>query len=284
MRDDMKAIMERLGDIEQRMDVTAIRVEKLENLFNDLRKSTDLAETELRNEIKELQKKLTEAGRNGSATRSESSAYAMTAVLGGLKTLGSKDEASSWLHDKLKSLHGPMPMETYIKGDVFTGMLFAKFTSSAERDAAVSLLRGSGLKQGDKEFWAKEDLPIEDRARKSFLLSLRYLLNEKGTPKNLMKVDSSYNTFTYRRSEAVKVTIVDGCLDIKWAEDWKNWTAFQDSMELRDLIQRVSAMLTRADAGTGHGKGNGASAAEDPLQRRDPWSSVAPKPAGRPHQ
>ena len=227
---------------------------------------------------------MTEPGRDDSTTRSESNAYAMTAVLGGLRALGSKDEAASWLHDKLKSLHGPVPTETYIKGDVFTGMLFAKFTSSVERDAAVSLLRGSGMKQGDKEFWAKEDLPIEDRARKSFLLSLRYLLNEKGTPKNLMKVDSSHNTLTYRRSEAVKVAIVDGCLDIKWADDWKSWTAFQESMELRDLIQRVSTMLTRADAGKGHGKGSGASAAEDPLQRRDPWSSVAPKPAGRPHQ
>ena len=98
-----------------------------------------------------------------------------------------------------------------------------------------------------------------------------------------MKVDSAHNTLTYRRSEAVKVAIVDGCLDIKWPEDWKNWTAFQDSIELRDLIQRVSTMLTRADAGKGHGKGSGASAAEDPLQRRDPWSSVAPKPAERPH-
>ena len=82
-----------------------------------------------------------------------------TAVLGGLQGLDSKEEAETWLKDKLTVLKGPEYTETYCKGDEFKGILFAKFATKKERDSAVSKLTQARRQKGAQDVWANPDLP-----------------------------------------------------------------------------------------------------------------------------
>ena len=59
-----------------------------------------------------------------------------TAVLGGLSSMSSVNDAWFWLSNKMWDLYGPQPTEVYSKGE-FRGIIFAKFDSNAERDSAV---------------------------------------------------------------------------------------------------------------------------------------------------
>ena len=73
--------------------------------------------------------------------------------------------------------YGPSPIEVYCKGD-FKGILFAKFNTKGERDAAIQIFRKAVCYEGGQQVWMKPDLPIEDRARHSFVFGVKYLLAE----------------------------------------------------------------------------------------------------------
>ena len=93
--------------------------------------------------------------------------YARTMVVGGLKGLTSLQRCSPHIG-------------TYMKSQTFQGLLFAKFKNTVERDTAVALLRGAELTEQGNRVWAVQDLPLQKRTRKIFLMSLKWQLAEWG--------------------------------------------------------------------------------------------------------
>ena len=89
--------------------------------------------------------------------------------MGGLTWLSTKDEAETWVGNKLWYLYGPQPTETFSKGD-FRGLLFVKFTTTGDRDAAVRVLKNVGDK-----IWAKKDEEVEIRVIKGLVFGTKEL-------------------------------------------------------------------------------------------------------------
>ena len=106
--------------------------------------------------------------------------YARTMVVGGLKGLTSLQQATSWLSDKLNALSCSPHIGTYMKSQTFQGLLFAKFKNTVERDTAAALLRSAELTEQGNRVWAAQDLPLQKRTRKIFLMSLKWQLAEWG--------------------------------------------------------------------------------------------------------
>jgi hypothetical protein len=169
----------------------------------------------------------------------------------------SKEEAVTWLTAKLASLSGPVPVHSYIKSGEFHGILFAQFRNALDRDTAVALLRSAGLTHHGKNIWAKEDLPIETRSPKCFLLGLKRALRAWGFSK--INVDDDFTNLKLGSETGVAVECIDGKLRYKWHEKWANWKELQESMELREITQQAEDMLSKAQApgkGKGAAKGN----------------------------
>ena len=70
-------------------------------------------------------------------------------------------------------MDGPTHCGTYMKGESFDGLLFAKFKSGLDRDTAFALFRTAKLKLDDTKIWATQNLPVPTRARNLFLLGLK---------------------------------------------------------------------------------------------------------------
>ncbi|CAE8688875.1 unnamed protein product [Polarella glacialis] len=265
IREDMQAIGIRLATIEQHMDLANFRIDKLEHLVDNMPALSAQVDPAFRQQVNAMQVQLdslqkVDGLRQGNLTHHDAGQRACTAVLGGLAGLTSQQDAEAWLIDKLASLSGPMLVNTYIKSEEFRGILFAKFKDSFERDIAVALLRSASLKQSGQDVWAKEDLPIEARAPKSFLLGLKRLLKSWGF--NKVTVDGGFTCLSMSSECAVTVKCSDGQLQYKWNDSWANWKDFQESQELRELTRQASDMLQKTqDNGKGKGKAKGAAQA-----------------------
>eukprot|EP00959_Pyramimonas_sp_CCMP1952_P134442 2812766-Pyramimonas_sp.AAC.1 len=61
-----------------------------------------------------------------------------TIVFGNLDALGSLAEATKFLKQELDKLTVPAPADIYMKGEVFSGIVFAKMNSDADREKALN--------------------------------------------------------------------------------------------------------------------------------------------------
>ena len=101
-----------------------------------------------------------------------------TAVMGGLQGFGGEKEARAWVDEILWELYCPRRKDTYFKGGEFKDMLFLKFTSKDDRDEAIDKFNKHKATAKDDNIWMGPDLPLEQRAVKSFLFGLRKKLVE----------------------------------------------------------------------------------------------------------
>ncbi|CAE8714752.1 unnamed protein product [Polarella glacialis] len=217
VHNDMQAITNRLAKIERRVDITKMRVEKFEKLVES--PSTDPELVRL-NELKD------------------------------------ETEATSWLFDKLASLCGPKPVDTFHKGFDFNGILFVKFANSYDRDIAVGLLRCAGLKHGGKDVWANPDRPIAVRADRNFLFGLKRVLKEMGLECSIY-VHEATHTLTVGGELAVTVHVDGNVVWYEWHEAWADWKELHDSPQLTELASKCSELLVRATSGSKGGTGKG---------------------------
>lgn len=177
-----------------------------------------------------------------------------TMVIGGLEALGSLQESTTWLSNKLPEFGCPCHVGTYIKSTAFEGLMFAKFRSSDARDTAVASLRSAKLRIGNADVWATQDLPIPVRARKLFLLRLRWQLGQWGFVKREMVVDDEYTTLSIANKVIVKVSSQGQNLQVEWADEWAQWQEFQESAELKDMSDKSHAILKKEGKGGGKSK------------------------------
>ena len=210
-----------------------------------------------------------------------------TAVLGGMNGFANKAEAAEWLQSKLIALSGPAPLEVYIKGDSFQGILFAMFSNQADRDVSVAKLRGAKYEHNGAQIWAQPDRPLEVRVPSSFMFGLKRVFADwkinvgylwVDPEKQHMKAGGKYGKVV------LTAGVVDGKLKCEWLDGWADWQELHESPELDNLIQDANATLQRAG---GNGKGKGKDKGKDKpfvapgaaVPVYDAWASAAGKGA-----
>ena len=195
-------------------------------------------------------------------TNTTINAYATTAVIGGLGKFSSKTEAETWITNQMWYLSAPAAAEFYVKGE-FSGILFAKFQNTADRDAAVSQMRGAKLWNNNSEIWAKPDMPLPDRVVNTVTFGLKRLLVSWGWDKFALWVDTDQNTLKLWDELIVKANIDDSALKLSFGPEWEVY--FKDDKEVQTLLKSQSDKLQRGSAkGKGKGKRKGmASGAEE---------------------
>ena len=81
-------------------------------------------------------------------------------------------QAQEWVNAKLKELQVPQPSDLFMKGEEFSGVLFAKYESAAAAGQATAAFARARPTIGASTVWCKFDRPLEVRVPRSFLLGL----------------------------------------------------------------------------------------------------------------
>ena len=160
MQDISLSVEKRLSRNDKRLEDIDLRIAKLERS-----PSTDTMPEhakEIQTQLKEMEQQIAELRGVGIQPPTWDDTRAKTAVLGGLGSMSSVDDAWTWLSNKMWTLYGPKPTEVYSKGE-FRGIVFAKFDDKAARDTAVKLLRQSASREGGNAVWAKPDQALHQR-------------------------------------------------------------------------------------------------------------------------
>ena len=138
------------------------RLEKVESNPNQNTSNTE-AQSKLQQQVVNLEASVSTLASSSSVQKTS------TAVFGGLSSLGSMENAKTWLKQKLSEVGSPMPVDIYCNRTTFTDLLFASFSSVAERDSAARKLRMSKTELGGKAVWGSAEAPLEVRVYESFV-------------------------------------------------------------------------------------------------------------------
>ena len=187
----------RLDSVEAELLSHHSKIEKMQKLLDSLDGATPrscASDKSLKFE-QQLAEQQTQVEQLRVGTSMPTAGASNTMVVGGLAGLGDDRKATDWISDTLNRLQGPKHIGTYIKSTSFAGILFVKFRSVDERDYAVGLLSTS-LKIGEASVWATRDLPVPVRARKVFLMRLRWQLSRWGFEKGDFVIDDQYTIMT----------------------------------------------------------------------------------------
>ena len=247
-------LSERMGKVEDAVGDQDVRITRLEELMTKgVPESSSMSD--FAGKIAELQTQIDALKGFPEQSQKEMS---KTMVVGGLQACDSLCAATKWLHDKLESLNLGKPNETYMKGPLFNGVLFAKYPSSYARDMAIATLRSANMKHGSNQVWATQDLPIPTRARKMFLLGLRWQLGDWGFVKREIDIDENYTRMTIAGHTVVQISSCNGDLKIAWENGWADWDEFQSCAQLEEIMDKAKAVLKKQGKGGGKSKDRGA--------------------------
>ena len=130
-------------------------------------------------------------------------------------------------------------------------MLFSKFITNLQRDAAVNALSRS--KREGKYIRAKPDRPADIRAPHNFLMGVRWFLINKcpangklGFHKSIIKVDDAKLTLKVGGKLALTAWTENNQLKHKWEEEWATWTELQNCTELQEIHERSQKALEQS--------------------------------------
>ena len=152
-----------------------------------------------------------------------------------------------WIASKLRELHLPVSQVTYIKGDEFKGLMFARFAGPDEATKVVTTMGKATHTMGSKTIQCKAERPIEERVPMSLMLGLRWQLIQWGTySKNEIKVDDTAAIMRIGRTAVVEASISQGRVKLDWSsEDWKKWRELQESPELHKLVTTANERMAK---------------------------------------
>ena len=88
------------------------------------------------------------------------------------------------------------------------------------------VMRSAGLTSGDGKVWATQDLPIPTRARKMFLLSLRWQLGESGFVKRKIEINECYTKMMVGGRVVVTVASEGESITFHWMDAGLNGMTF----------------------------------------------------------
>eukprot|EP00434_Breviolum_minutum_P015816 symbB.v1.2.013933.t1/scaffold996.1/size145880/14 len=257
----MERVEGEMKSVKDKMSEQEVRIAKLETYLSNVGRETATprsmdgdANFETRfAELKSQMDMLTTEGK-GKVDTSSGTNQSCTMVVGGLLSLNSLKEATTWMADILQKLNGPTGQEMYMKTKEFQGILFVKFGSSYERDVATAVVRSAQLTMGETHVWATPDLPIPVRARKVFLLGLRWQLGEWGFPKREIVVSDDYKSLLVGDKVVLQVMVEKGSLSTKWSSEWSQWEELHSSIEMKTLFDRSNTILKKQGKGSGKSK------------------------------
>ena len=102
------------------------------------------------------------------------------AIIGGFENCaGGLLDAQDWIESKMDATLVE-DVEWYVKGDHFTGILFAKFGDVSKRDKFIDNFPRSNLLCDGIKVWSNIDKPVEDRVPERFFNGVRKQLGEWG--------------------------------------------------------------------------------------------------------
>ena len=246
VKEELKPLREDLEKVKKSVAGVEGRVAFVEDEMKG-RKSVD----------EDLDKRLKEMENNLSAVDGKITEEYTAILVGGLQSMAF-EEAHNWVKRTIKEKNLQEPTVVYHKGDVFTGIAFAEFSSSKGAEDAVKKISVAKLKVGDDEIWCKKDLPLHKRVALSFLLGLRRQLIEWGFSRSKVRVKEEDHTLVVGGMTILKAEVKDNQLDLNWkADEWKSWADLVDSTEFRKLQDKVEETLKKAgdEKGSGEGKG-----------------------------
>ena len=158
MQEDMAAINRRVAEVESQLNLTNMRFERLDKNTSDA--NVGNASEQFSQQLNDLQSQVDEIRQRPPTVTHEATHRECTIVLGGLNAFGSKQEAETWLTDKLKCIAARSFVECYAKGD-FRGMLFGKFTTTIDREVALVKLHSTPIAHEGQNISSKN--PLADR-------------------------------------------------------------------------------------------------------------------------
>ena len=102
----------------------------------------------------------------------------LNSIVGGLQGSSSAESANSWLLDVLSKagVEGALDIYDKCKGGEFNGMFFVKFGSPGKRDEAIKAFGAVRSTVPDSQSYMNKDRLVQQRAKFSFLLNLKKLL------------------------------------------------------------------------------------------------------------
>ncbi|CAK0860472.1 unnamed protein product [Prorocentrum cordatum] len=248
----MSSAKERIGSTEERMEEVEMRLTNLENTMDlaETPRSNQSANDDVMNKIQELEAQLSMLKVAGQSTP-DSQETDKTMVLGGLQTLVDLDSAKGWVHDKVWELYAPQPEEIYTKGEL-QGIIFAKFGTIGDRDAAVKAFRKASFKEGGNTVWAKHDQPLQKRVVTSIVFGVKHLLKKWGYDGKAVWADPEEGKVWVGEDIAVEVSIDNGSLKVVYGSGWETW--FTDA-EYPDLTNLIALMKRKLDSAPSKGAG-----------------------------
>ena len=122
----------------------------------------------------------------------------------------------------------------------------------ALRDQAINILHKSGL--DGKDIWAKQDLPLEVRVRKTFLNGLKYQLGKWGFVYNKIGIHEDFTSMKVGPNKVIDISTSEGAFKHTWCENWASWAELQSSPELTSLLAKATADLAKSGKGKGKSK------------------------------
>ena len=132
--------------------------------------------------------------------------------------------------------------------------MFVKFRSGYERDWAVGTLKSARLKNGDKNVWATQDLPVPTKAGRLFLMGLRWQLGELGSIEKEREIDDLYTHCSAGGKMVLKVSAEEGYFILQRNDAWAARNDLQQRPKLQAIADKSKRIFDNQGKGAGKGK------------------------------
>ena len=180
------------------------------------------------------------------------------AVIGGMTEANSFKEAMDWVEQSLEKAGLKRPDDTFIKGDAFEGIFFARFPDGASMNQAVEYISSQRIKYKGKPAWSGQDRPLQERVPRGFLFGMKRMLVEWGFNKKAINVIDASNTLAVEGEPILTAGVESDTLKMKWlAKSWEEWKDLTEAVQFQDLRKQADSKLTAAKILNSKGKGKG---------------------------
>ena len=210
-------------------------------------------------EIEQTLKALQISSRSGTGEPASGELSAM--VIFNIPKASTEDQAKEWLIKLCLDKGLQVPDILYSKASNYSGVLFAKCGSPAERSTLISTVNNTAsVGNTGKKTFAKVDMPFDVRSAEGAALSFKRMLTDWGFSKSCIKVDSNatHSSIKFAGKEIAKVSVKDFVLTLEWADgEWETWGDLISSSEFATVKSDAQAKLEKAKEWATSAKGKG---------------------------